>query len=83
MTPSEQQLWFRIQRRASSVSPELAGKILRAFKAISNSYSEQALAKMIAERGADAVVEKFFSDAVLNVAYAPVQIGRASCRERV
>ena len=73
MTPAEQALLNRIKRRAGQLSPRLAAALLRAWDKVRSSYSESEVASLITTGRVDAVLERVFSQEVVNSAMMPVR----------
>jgi hypothetical protein len=60
-------------RRAGNLSPQLMQEMIKAFRVIAQSYSEQELARLISTGQIERVLETAFNDTQLNAAYAPVR----------
>lgn len=66
-------MWLRLNNRAGRLTPELVAQMLKAFRVIRESYSETILSNLIATGRIDDVLERAFSEQLLNTAFAPVR----------
>lgn len=73
MTAGETALWRAIQRRAASLSPEMAAAIVRAFAAIRYALPERDLGRLVSLGYSDQLFDEILTQAVLNTAFAPVR----------
>lgn len=69
MTPAEAAFWSRVNRKAASLSPDLARRILAAFKAIADSLTDAELIRFIESGQADRILD----EALLDRAFQPVR----------
>lgn len=73
MTAAERLIWNRVQRRASEFQPEIAAAILRSFRTITEAMSEAQIIRAIQLGGVERLFQEALTQAVFNVAYAPVR----------
>jgi hypothetical protein len=73
MTPAERVFWERAQRRAAQLSPELQAALLRAFRIIRESMTEQQFAQLVAFGHADRLIAAALNEAVMDVAFRDVR----------
>jgi hypothetical protein len=69
MSPTDQAFWMRVNRRAATMVPEVARRVLQAFAALRASLSDEDLAQLI-ESGA---LTALLSQAALDIAFGPVR----------
>jgi hypothetical protein len=69
VSPRDKALWLAMQRRASSLSPDLARELLDAYRIIRESLSDAELTRLITSGQLESIVDK----AVLERAFAPVR----------
>jgi hypothetical protein len=73
MTPTERAFLARVHRRTTILTAEMAATILRAYRAIAEGLPESEIARLIASGVFDAFVSSVLTDAVLDLAFRPVQ----------
>lgn len=73
MTAAERALWERVQRRARSLSPDVAAAILLAFAAIRDRVSEAQLTRAVERGTVDQVIEEVVTAIALTAAFQPVR----------
>lgn len=72
MTPAER-YWLRIQRRAGTLTPDLAAALLRAWRRIGDYFTPQEIERLIAARDIEGVLARALSERNLEAAFAPVR----------
>ena len=73
MSPSERRLWEAVSRRTRQLSPALIEAILLSFQRLRDSVSDADIARAIAHGFGEQLAAQIISDAVWNVATAPVR----------
>lgn len=73
MTPVEKRLWLAIQRRTSSLSPDMSSAIRKAFDTIRLRMADAEILRAIQSGSIDSLFEKALSDATLQQAFQPVR----------
>lgn len=73
MSPTERALWTRLHRRASTLQPELARAVLRAFVALREALTEAQLAALIQSGALESLLDELFSEANLASALEPLK----------
>lgn len=71
MTPAELKFWQLAHRRASTLTPDVASALLRAYAIIRDSLSEAQLARLIESGQVYQIINHVLSDAVLERAFIP------------
>lgn len=74
MTKLEAQLLERLMRRASGMEPDMARRLLAAYRVIRDSLSEAELAREIAAGRVDVLVNELLADEVLDPALRPLRV---------
>ena len=80
MSPAERAFWIRANRRASTLSPELARALLRAFAILRESLSDDELSQLITSGQLDGILTNVLDEATMAQAFIPV---RARIRDQV
>lgn len=73
MTPTEAILWARVMRRAASLTPEIARRLLAAFATLRESLSDAELQRLVAVGAVEQLIQRFVDDATFNAAMQPVR----------
>lgn len=73
MSPQEKALWASVQRRADSLTPAVAARVLRAFKTIRDGMTDTQIARALATGGVERLFQDVLNQALLDVAMQPVR----------
>lgn len=73
MTPAQYAFWLRAQRRAAFAAPELAARILTAFRVIRAILTDAELTAALEAGGVDAILQTLLSDVPMDVAFLSVR----------
>lgn len=69
MNQRDREFWLRVNRRASTLTPDMAADVLRAFEVIRESLSDADVARMMATREIEAIIDA----ALLDRAFLPLR----------
>lgn len=73
MTPAERIFWERANKRAAQLSPELREALLRAFRILRESLTEQQFAQLVAFGQSDRLIAAAMNEKVMDVAFRDVR----------
>jgi hypothetical protein len=73
VTPAERLFWERANKRATQLSPELRDALLRAFRILRESLTEQQFAQLVAFGQTDRLIAAAMNEAVMDVAFRDVR----------
>lgn len=69
MSPRDRALWYRFQRKANGLSPDMAARLLEAYRTIRAAFTTAELERLIATGQIDAIIDR----ALLDRAFAPAR----------